>query len=138
MHSNTHTPHRPAVYRLEIEHFFSAAHAISIAGTSEPLHGHDWRLTATLAGDTLDDDGLLVDFHTVHAVLAEICEKYHNNTLNNVPPFDEVNPTAENVAEHVAAELAGRLEDFAEHAHVESVRVTEAPGCAATYRPPTD
>lgn len=128
-------PRRHA-YQLEINHTFSAAHSISIAGSPEPLHGHDWHVTATLAGDTLDDDGLLVDFHTVHAVLSEICGRFHNDTLNDVPPFDEVNPTAENVSEHIAAELAGRLEDIAQHAVVASVRVTESPGCAATYHAP--
>ncbi|MEO0511425.1 MAG: 6-carboxytetrahydropterin synthase [Planctomycetota bacterium] len=124
-------------YRLEVEHVFSAAHALSIAGAREPLHGHDWRVTATIAGDTLDDDGLLADFHSVHGFLAEICEPFNNNTLNDVAPFDETNPSAENVAEYIAAELAGQLEEIAEHCRVAAVRVTEAPGCAASYFPPT-
>lgn len=125
-------PRRHA-YELEINHSFSAAHSISIAGNPEPLHGHDWNITAVLTGDVLDEDGLLVDFHTVHNALIEICDRFHNDTLNDVPPFDEVNPTAENVAEHIAAELGGKLEDIAEHAAVASVRVTESPGCAAIY-----
>lgn len=124
-------------YTLEINHTFSAAHALTISGTTEPLHGHDWHLTLTLGGDQLDRDGLLVDFHTLHEVLVRTCEPFHNNTLNDVPPFDEVNPSAENVAEHIAAEIQGELEQLADHCRVVSVRVTEAVGCAATYRPPT-
>jgi len=124
------------MYELTIEHAFSAAHAIRIAGVVETLHGHDWRVTATIRGDTLDADGLLCDFHTVQGALAELCATFHNTTLNAVPPFDRTNPTAELVARHLVDALAERLDPFLRpHARVHSVRVTEAIGCAAAaYR----
>lgn len=124
------------MYELTVEHVFSAAHAIRIGGVVETLHGHDWRVTATIRGSTLDADGLLCDFHTVHGVLAELCAPFHNSTLNAVPPFDRTNPTAELVARHLADGLAERLDPaLRPHALVHSVRVTEAVGCAAVaYR----
>jgi 6-pyruvoyltetrahydropterin/6-carboxytetrahydropterin synthase len=120
------------MYELTVEHAFSAAHSIRIGGVAETLHGHDWRVTATIRGSTLDADGLLCDFHTVQGVLADLCAPFHNHTLNALPPFDRTNPTAELVARHLVAGLAERLDPaLGPHARVHSVRVTEAIGCAA-------
>ncbi|MCC5823995.1 MAG: 6-carboxytetrahydropterin synthase [Phycisphaerales bacterium] len=124
------------MYTVEITTEFAAAHALVIAGRREPVHGHNWHVTALISGPSLDGDGLLCDFHTVHAVLEDIVAPFHNNDLNATAPFDERNPTAELIARHIADELADRLGGaLAEAARVESVRVTESPGCAAIYRP---
>lgn len=123
------------MYEITIEHEFCAAHSIRIAGTQEPTHGHNFRVTVTISGQTLDPDGLLCDFHTAEAVLHDICRPFVNANLNETPPFDRTNPTAEHIARHIADEMAGRLDDaLAPNARVSSVRVTEAPGCAATHR----
>jgi 6-pyruvoyltetrahydropterin/6-carboxytetrahydropterin synthase len=124
------------MFTVEITTEFAAAHALVIAGRREPVHGHNWHVTALISGTDLDADGLLCDFHTVHSVLVDIVAPFHNNNFNNTPPFDEINPTAELIARHIADELAARLGDaLSEAARVESVRVTESPGCAAIYRP---
>lgn len=123
------------MYEIAVHAEFCAAHALVIAGTREALHGHNWRVTARIEGQTLDADGLLCDFHTVEESLGEILGPFQNNTLNQVPPFDRTNPSAEHVARHIAEALAERLdESLAPHAAVASVSVTEAPGCVATYR----
>jgi len=130
------------MYRLEINDVFSAAHAIIIAGQREPLHGHDWHVTVTVEGEHLDADGLLVDFHAVHAALRQIIAPFHNRSLNEVAPFDQSspaskNPSAELVARHIADLLSAQAAhiglDSARGVHIAAVRVTEAVGCAATY-----
>ena len=122
------------MYSITVTHEFCAAHTLSIAGMQEPLHGHNFVTKATIAGDTLDDDGLLCDFHTVHAVLVEICEPFTNRNFNEIPPFDATNPSAELIARHIAEELATRLDEaLAPNALVQSVSITEAPGCVAVY-----
>ncbi|MCE2966831.1 MAG: 6-pyruvoyl trahydropterin synthase family protein [Phycisphaerales bacterium] len=136
-------------YELEVQGVFSAAHAIVIAGQRETLHGHDWHVTVTIAGDRLDGDGLLVDFHAVKKDLDEVIAGWHNRNLNETRPFDRVNPTAENVAGFLLEELSRRVRSrFPEHpkkgtrrmstsrssrapVRVAKVRVTEAIGCAA-------
>jgi len=121
-------------YTITVTHEFCAAHTLTIAGTSEPLHGHNFVTKATIGGDSLDADGLLCDFHTVHAVLVEICNPYTNQNFNEIAPFDATNPSAELIAKHIADELAARLDDaLAPSARVQSVSITEAPGCVATY-----
>jgi 6-pyruvoyltetrahydropterin/6-carboxytetrahydropterin synthase len=126
------------VYELSIQSEFCAAHAIRIRGRMEPVHGHNWRVTATFAGDELDGDGLLVDFHLLERALVSITSELNTRSLNELPPFaGGTNPTAELVARHLADELLRRLPESARrHASLASVTVTEAPGCAATYRPP--
>lgn len=123
------------MYEITVHREFCAAHALTISGTREPMHGHNFRVTATIAGDQLDSDGLLCDFHTVNAVLKDICRPFVNANLNETEPFDRVNPTAENIARHIADQLAERLDDtLAPAARVASVCVTETTGCSATCR----
>ncbi len=123
------------MYEISVETEFSAAHALAIGGKREPVHGHNWHVTVTLAGPDLDRDGLLCDFHDVERALREITARFHNANLNELPPFNAgLNPSAENVARHVAERLIAALA-LPRAVRVASVRVTEAAGCAATYRP---
>jgi 6-pyruvoyltetrahydropterin/6-carboxytetrahydropterin synthase len=122
------------MFQIQVSHEFCAAHTISILGTQEPIHGHNFTTIATITSDNLDDDGLLCDFHAVHHELVEICNPFTNNNLNTTPPFDQINPTAENIAEHIADQLADRLSStLPDSAKVHSVSITESPGCIATY-----
>lgn len=120
------------MFELSIETEFCAAHAIVIGGKREPVHGHNWRVTVTVAADQLDDDGLVCDFHELQRHVRDIIAPFDNTDLNASPPFDARNPTAEHVAMHIGHALAGRLPASV---RLVSVRVTEAPGCAATYSP---
>jgi 6-pyruvoyltetrahydropterin/6-carboxytetrahydropterin synthase len=124
------------MYEISVRTEFSAAHALSISGIREPIHGHNWHVTVVIAGRQLDPDGLLCDFHTVEDVLAEITEPLDNNDLNRSELLAGINPSAENLARRIAEELGSSLNAaLAPHAWIDSVSVTEAPGCCATYRP---
>ena len=124
------------MYEITVEADFSAAHAIVIAGTREPLHGHNWHVVATIAGDALDNDGLLCDFHTVEDVLHGLIEPFQNQNLNETAPFNKINPTAELIARYLGDEMASALNPaLAPAAWVAAVRVTEAARCRATYHP---
>jgi 6-pyruvoyltetrahydropterin/6-carboxytetrahydropterin synthase len=120
------------MYELTVERTFSAAHAIMMGGQRESVHGHDWRVTVNVAGESLDDDGLLCDFHALEAAVDAAIAPFNNRHLNEMPPFDRVNPTAEHVAKHIATAI---LPTLPPGVSLCSVSVTEAPGCIATYRP---
>ena len=120
------------MFELTVETEFCAAHAIEIAGQCEAMHGHNWHVTATVAAPSLDDDGLVCDFHELERQLRSIIAPLENTDLNTTPPFDNMNPTAEHVALHIGRELAATLPT---HVQLQSVSVTEAPRCRATYRP---
>jgi 6-pyruvoyltetrahydropterin/6-carboxytetrahydropterin synthase len=119
------------MYELSVQAVFSAAHAIVIRGEREPVHGHTWHVTATVAGESLDADGLLCDFHGLERQLCSVAAALDNCNLNATPPFDRVNPTAEQVARHIARAFGSGLPGGVK---LRTVSVTEAPGCTATYR----
>lgn len=124
------------MYQLSVETEFCAAHAILIGGRREPTHGHNWRVTLTVSGPSLDDDGLLCDFHAVEAALRETVRPLDSADLNASQAFASLNPTAEHVARHICETTARALSGVLPRgARVESCRVTEAPGCAATFFP---
>ena len=127
------------MFEVSAQHTFNATHAIVIDGQREPVHGHDWIVEATIAGPTLDAQGLLCDFHAVETALDRITAPWHHGDLNRSDAFRQRNiePTAENVALVVAEELIRALEnDLAPGARVARVRVTEAPNCTAAHVPP--
>lgn len=120
------------VFELIVQREFCAAHAIVMRGEREPVHGHNWRVEVAVAGETLDDDGLLCDFHVLERALDAVIEPFRNRNLNATPPFDAINPTAEHIAQHIGESLTPSLPSGVS---LTSVSITEAPGCRATYRP---
>lgn len=121
------------MFEITVRRSFSAAHAIVMRGVRERIHGHNWMVTVAVAGGALDADGLLCDFHALEGTLDDVLAPFRDRSLNDVQPFDRVNPTAENVAEYVALELAQRLPPGI---RVTRVDVEEAPGCVAAYVAP--
>jgi 6-pyruvoyltetrahydropterin/6-carboxytetrahydropterin synthase len=120
------------MFELTVEREFCAAHAISVSGAKEPVHGHNWRVQVVVSGEMLDSDGLLCDFHLIQQKLDEAIQPFHNHDLNCTPPFDRLNPTAENVVRHIAQAIEPKLP---RNVRLVCAAITEAPGCQATYRP---
>lgn len=118
-------------FDITIKATFSAAHQLRFNDTVEPLHGHDWKVTLSVGSVDLDDLGLVCDFHTIQREMKEIIRPFKNANLNDVYPFDTINPTAENVARYIGESVAKRVN--CEHARVLWCRVTESPGCAARW-----
>lgn len=98
----------------------------------EELHGHDWKVTLVISGPRLDDEDLLLDFHALEASLKAALEPFAGRTMNGVPPFDRVHPTAERVAEHVGMVVDPAIPTGS---RLVSVAVQEAPGCIARWIP---
>ncbi len=122
------------MFEVTIEESFSAGHALrNYHGKCENVHGHNYRCQVTLVGEKLDDIGLLVDFvalkKTVHAVL----DRLDHQWLNDLPPFDKVNPSAENIARHIHDAVETGL-DLTEGVSIQSVKLWETDTCSATYR----
>ena len=122
------------MFRVEAETTFSAMHQLrGYYGSTERMHGHDWRVTVQLEGRGLSPEGYLVDFVALEQWLAALAGRYEHEVLNEIPPFDRLNPTAEELARVIAGELA---EAFGkDDVRVHSVRIEEAPGCFAEYLP---
>ena len=120
------------MFELRVRRTFAAAHAIVMAGVREPVHGHNWEVCVAVRGGALDGDGLLCDFHELERAVDEAVRPFMNRSLNETPPFDRINPTAERVAEHIARQVGARLP---RGVRLKEVRVGEAPQCEACYAP---
>ena len=124
------------MYEISVSGWFAAAHQLRLPdGTFEPLHGHNWRVTATLACPELDAMGVVADFTRVKPRLDAILAELHDRHLNALPAFAERNPSAEWVAVHIAERLEKALDGIMPAGvQVQSVEVEEAPGCVARWR----
>src|SRR5580704_9878621 len=85
---------------------FCAAHQLRLYdGSIEPLHGHNWKVRITVAAPVLDSIGVVMDFHELERLADEIIGPMHNRHLNDLPAFGRLNPSAENVALHIAQSM---------------------------------
>ena len=126
------------MFEISVEESFAAAHALrGYHGKCEKLHGHNYKVEVTLAGEQLDPTGLLVDFAELKRALRIVVERLDHRLLNEVPPFDEINPTAENMARYFCQEIESTLSPTARGngVRVSQVKIWETDTTAAAYRP---
>jgi 6-pyruvoyltetrahydropterin/6-carboxytetrahydropterin synthase len=126
------------MFEVHVSAVFPAAHALrNYYGKTEPIHGHNWRARVTIAGPQLDSMGLLIDFVPLEKAFKELIARLDHKFLNEVPPFDEINPSAENIARYLCDELQTSVPamqpEFA--VAVARVEVWETENCSAVYLP---
>ena len=123
-------------FTVRVEARFEAAHFLrEYRGISEPLHGHSYKVEADLVarGGGVDADAIAVDFVSAKRKLEALAKKLDYGCINDVAPFTEINPSAENIAEWFARELGSALED--ENALVAAIRVWEGPVNSVRFVP---
>ena len=105
-------------------------HAVTVCGVEETPHNHKWVVEVLIEGETLDKDDLLVDFVDVEKHLNQITEPLHDSNLNTLEIFSGKNPSAERIALYIGNEMKDKIKP---PARVQSITITEAPNCQATY-----
>jgi 6-pyruvoyltetrahydropterin/6-carboxytetrahydropterin synthase len=122
------------VYEVTIETGFSGAHVLrGYKGKCGRLHGHNWKVQVTVAAERLDDVGMGLDFSRLKEETRAVLAQVDHSHLNEVFPFTELNPTAENIAKWVWEMLGKRLDSTA--LEVTKVTVWESESAAATFVP---
>ena len=97
-------------YALTVRGSISAAHRLrDYDGNCERLHGHNWRVEVTLESNTLDERGIAIDFREIKSFLAEILGAFDHRHLNDISPFDTLNPSSENFACLIFKEMEKRV-----------------------------
>ena len=123
------------MYEVTVEADFSSGHYLrNYKGKCENPHGHNYKVRVTLAGTELDAAGLLLDFKLLKQVLRPVIERIDHRMLNDLEPFIELNPSAENMAkyffdqtnEHLAVITEGRV-------RVKDATIWETDTTTATY-----
>ncbi|MDP3790762.1 MAG: 6-carboxytetrahydropterin synthase QueD [Candidatus Omnitrophota bacterium] len=117
------------MYEIKIQSSFSAAHNLrNYHGKCENLHGHNWKVEAIFAYDSLDKDGMAIDFKEAKAMLRAVLEEFDHSYLNEAGIFKDINPTSENMAKFIYDMLKKKDK------HIYSVCVWENDSSCATYR----
>ncbi|HET7101054.1 MAG TPA: 6-carboxytetrahydropterin synthase QueD, partial [Terriglobia bacterium] len=87
------------MFEVSVEYSFAAGHALrGYKGKCENVHGHNYKVRVTVEGEKLNSIGLLMDFSDLRAALKELAGRFDHHFLNEVEPFTETNPSAENLA----------------------------------------
>lgn len=120
------------MFEVSVEETFAAGHALrGYKGKCENVHGHNYRVQVTIEGPGLDSIGLLVDFADVKKKIREVVARLDHRFLNDLPPFDEINPSAENMAKYFYDEITRSLPD---DVRLGQVKLWETDTTSATYR----
>jgi 6-pyruvoyltetrahydropterin/6-carboxytetrahydropterin synthase len=121
-------------YEVKVEGSFAAAHALrDYGGACQRLHGHNFNVTAVARAPELNAVGIALDFKELGSHLGEVLEQLDHQNLNDLPPFDERNATAENIAAYIFERLAPRLEPTG--ATLTRITVEESAKYAASFIP---
>ncbi|RME80539.1 MAG: 6-carboxytetrahydropterin synthase QueD [Zetaproteobacteria bacterium] len=123
-----------AYYELKVKDHFSAAHALrGYPGDCARLHGHNWHVTLYVRCERLDALGMGVDYKVLKKALKEALRAWDHYNLNDIPPFDRINPTSENVAAELWRKLAPRINR--EGVRISRVEIAETCTAAVIYWP---
>ena len=121
------------MYYVSIEESFDAAHFLrNYGGKCERLHGHRFKIVVRLRSARLNKTGLAYDFTLLRRQVRDVLERYDHHCLNEVAPFDKINPSSENLARTIFEILQ---DIFARGVALDSVEVWESPGSCAVYKP---
>ncbi len=115
-----------ARYTLKVVTDFAAAHTLrDYPGSCSRMHGHNWKVEVEVLASALDDTGMGIDFRHIRKATCELTDSLDHRYLNDIAPFDMINPTAENIASHIFKGLALTLNNETLRVHAVTLWETE-------------
>jgi 6-pyruvoyltetrahydropterin/6-carboxytetrahydropterin synthase len=120
------------MYELVVTKRFSAAHRLrEYDGDCARMHGHNWQVQICVGAETLDKTGFAIDFNRLDQITAEVISRFDHTYINEIPPFDQVNPTAENLARIIYRDIIKRLPQTIQ---LKGIKLWETESYSVTYR----
>ena len=120
------------MYDVTVKTGFSAAHQLRLYdGKYENLHGHNWTAQVTVEADELNPIGVGIDFVELKEMVERILSRLDHHNINEIPPFDKENPSAENIARWLFLELKTQIDT--KSTRIKRVEIYEMEGCGASY-----
>ena len=96
----------PKMFVLKIVTDFASAHSLrNYPGDCARLHGHNWQVEVSVCSKVLDDNGIAIDFREIKKQTKLVIKRLDHQYLNEIKPFDVLNPTAENIAKYFFDEV---------------------------------
>lgn len=122
----------PAQYTMKILTDFAAAHYLrEYEGACNRLHGHNWKVEVQVTASQLDAVGMGMDFKVIKKATNALIDELDHRNLNEIPPFDSINPTAENISAFLYRGLSEVLNN--EVVRVSAVTLWETDRACVTY-----
>jgi 6-pyruvoyltetrahydropterin/6-carboxytetrahydropterin synthase len=122
----------PTRYTLKVVSDFASAHTLrDYPGACSRMHGHNWKVELEAVATQLDNTGMGVDFKVMKRAVREVTDRLDHYYLNDIKPFDEINPTAENIAAYLYREVASKLNN--EHIKVSAITLWETERACVRY-----
>ena len=111
---------------------FAAAHLLrGYPGACSQLHGHNWKVEVQVYASQLDKIGMGMDFKVIKQATKALIDTLDHQNLNEIPPFDTINPTAENISAFLFKGLSKTLNT--DVVRVSSVTLWETDRACVTY-----
>ena len=121
------------MFELTVAVYMDSAHFLrGYQGKCAGVHGHSWKLEATVGGDRLNNLGLLIDFHDLKKIVQKAAGTFEHKLINDIEPFDKINPTSENLARHFFREIKDGLSAY-QGIKLTRVLVSESRDTSAVY-----
>lgn len=123
------------MFEVTVQDTFSSGHYLrDYYGKCENPHGHNYRVVVTLVGEQLEPNGLLLDFKLLKRILHPTIQYLDHNMINDLEPFNTVNPSAENIAKYFFDRVSGQLlEMTGGRVRVKDCTIWETDTSYATY-----
>jgi len=120
------------MFVLKIVTDFASAHSLrDYPGDCARLHGHNWQVEVSVCSQVLNDSGIAIDFREIKKQTKLVVKRLDHQYLNEIKPFDVLNPTAENIAKYFFDEIALLIPN--KDVKVKEVMIWETPRSAVTY-----
>ncbi|MDB4038096.1 6-carboxytetrahydropterin synthase QueD [Candidatus Thioglobus sp.] len=120
------------MFVLKIVTDFASAHSLrDYPGDCARLHGHNWQVEVSVCSQVLDDSGIAIDFREIKKQTKLVVKRLDHQYLNEIKPFDVLNPTAENIAKYFFNEITLLITN--KDVKVKEVMIWETPRSAVTY-----
>ncbi len=120
------------MFVLKIVTDFASAHSLrNYPGDCSRLHGHNWGVEVMVYSSKLDETGIAIDFREIKKQTKVVVKRLDHQYLNEIKPFDALNPTAENIAKYFFDEVGLLINN--QDVKVKEVTIWETPRASVTY-----
>jgi len=120
------------IFELYITTHFSSAHLLKgHPGECARLHGHNWLIEVFVRCHELNEIGIGIDFKDIKQEVKEVLQTLDHQNLSELPAFEHINPTCENIAKYLYVELSRRINTSS--VQVSKIKISETPTAGASY-----
>jgi len=120
------------IFEIYVQTHFSAAHALKgYPGDCARVHGHNWIIDVFVRCNELNEIGIGIDFREIKDSVKGVLKNLDHFNLNDLPVFQDINPTSENIARFLYRELSKQLNT--DSIKISKIKVSETPGAGAFY-----